>query len=536
MNAPFAVGSSSAIATRSPGRGPDLSWWLAAAALAATLAIPFLMVDVPPVQDYPNHLARYFVLAHPDDPLLSQIYAPHWQILPNLAMDVLGAALLKLTPIHVGGRLLLALSLFAPMVGAIVYSRVAFGRFLYWPLASGVMAYNGIFFLGFMNFLLALGVALVGAACWMALRRASRPALAALAGAFAASVIFFCHIFGVILFAVLLGSFELARLIALYRTGALRFRSFVDVALLALVVLAPLVLLYLACPLSQSAQTLGEWGGIHKLAAFLTPFATYNKFLTLLTTIVVLVFFVLNWRSLRVAPGIPLALMALLMIYAAMPIAINKGSFIDARFGVMMALLLFAGTAPGMERRPAVIAATIFAALIGIRSAYISSVWLGHRQDLADVRTAIAAVPAGARVMSARGHLGYVTDVPRSSRALPGFYRLDGHLPALLLIERRAFWPLLFADQTQQPVIVRPPYDAVAHPLSESVYWPVLRRESFTSDDLQDARYLPDWRSKFDYVLLIDPPEDVMPLPRGLLPVTTTSFAILYKVAPSPPR
>jgi hypothetical protein len=29
----------------------------------------------------PNHLARYFVLAHPDDAALSQMYAPHWTVL-----------------------------------------------------------------------------------------------------------------------------------------------------------------------------------------------------------------------------------------------------------------------------------------------------------------------------------------------------------------------------------------------------------------------------------------------------------------------
>jgi hypothetical protein len=67
------------------------------------------------------------------------------------------------------------------------------------------------------------------------------------------------------------------------------------------------------------------------------------------------------------------------------------------------------------------------------------------------------------------------------------------------------------------------------------VVWSVLRQERFTAENLEDAQYLANWRSKFDYVLLIDPPEDRTPLPRGLTTVTTTDFAILYKVAPSPP-
>jgi hypothetical protein len=40
-------------------QGPSSLWLLTALALAITLAIPFFLVDVPPVLDYPNHLARY---------------------------------------------------------------------------------------------------------------------------------------------------------------------------------------------------------------------------------------------------------------------------------------------------------------------------------------------------------------------------------------------------------------------------------------------------------------------------------------------
>ena len=106
-------------------------------------------------------------------------------------------------------------------------------------------------------------------------------------------------------------------------------------------------------------------------------------------------------------------------------------------------------------------------------------------------------------------------------------------MPALLLIERRAFWPLLFADNSQQPLIVKPAYAAIAQPLEEPVLWATLRRDSYTAKELEDAHYLPNWRSKFDYVLLTDLPADVTPLD-GLSLVTKTSSAILYKVAAPP--
>src|SRR5262245_63298320 len=122
MNAPFQT----PIITcdRPVGLTGTNRYWLAAAGLLAiVLVIPFVLVDVPPVLDYPNHLARYFVLAHPDDAILSRMYDIRWAILPNLGMDVLGAALLRLTDLHVGGRILLAMSLLAPVLGAVMYHR-----------------------------------------------------------------------------------------------------------------------------------------------------------------------------------------------------------------------------------------------------------------------------------------------------------------------------------------------------------------------------------------------------------------------------
>ncbi|WP_246660959.1 MULTISPECIES: hypothetical protein [unclassified Tardiphaga] len=515
-----------------PAHRQDTLWWLAAVTLAVVLAVPFFLVDVPPVLDYPNHLARYFVLAHPDDPVLSQIYAPAWRVLPNLAFDVLGAELLKVVPVHVGGRMLLALSLYAPVIGVIVFSRVAFGRFLYWPLASGVIAYNGIFHLGFMNFLLSLGLALVAAAGWLALRRRGSVAVTALVGAVSVAIIFFSHIFGVVLFALMLAGLELTRLFDLRRSGRLDTSQVLQTVGLAAAVLVPLVGLYLPSPVSQGLL-LGDWGGIDKIGALLMPFATYSMAVTAITAVAVLILLVLNRQYFEIAPGIGLVMIALLLIYAAAPITVGRGSFVDSRLCVMLAFVGFAGAAPRMTSQRAVVAAVVLATLIGARSAYISWVWIDHRHDVAELRSAIASVPSGARVLTARARPSVETAVGRPSRALASIFRLDGHLPALLLIERRAAWPLLFADNSQQPLIVKPAYAAIAQPLEEPVLWATLRRDSYTAKELEDAHYLPNWRSKFDYVLLTDLPADVMPLD-GLSLVTKTSSAILYKVAAPP--
>ncbi len=515
-------------ADRSGRPNPDPVWFLLALALAASFAIPFFLVDVPPVLDYPNHLARYVVLAHPDDPVLSQMYTPRWAILPNIGLDAVAAVLLKYSEPHVGGRLLLAISLFAPVIGVVVYSRVAFGRFTYWSLASGLVAWNAVFFLGFMNFLLSVGLAFGAAALWIALDRSGRRLGGAIATAIAVAMIFFCHIFGVLLAALLIGSYELSRLFASRKGGELTAGEVMRTILLLALALAPAFALYLASPLSGDA-TPGTWNGLQKALVIFAPFTIYSTALTVVTGVILFAILVLVWRHAAFAQGTLLALAALGIVFVAAPSTIKGGTFVEARLALIFVLLIFAGMQPRMTPRAGWLAALLIVGLVGIRTIYVAAAWADHRQDIADVRSVIAGVQPGSRVLAARGHPAHETkSVSPPERALPGMYRLDGHLGALLLIERRAFWPLMFADPAQQPLAVKPPYDRIAQPLGEPVDWPLLQQDQFSLVDLATARYLADWRNNFDYVLLIDPSAPLPP-PRGLASVAANGYAVLYR-------
>ena len=57
--------------------------------LAVITSIPILVYPWPPLSDYMNHLARMHVIAAINtDPDLSRFYEVHWQIIPNLMMDL----------------------------------------------------------------------------------------------------------------------------------------------------------------------------------------------------------------------------------------------------------------------------------------------------------------------------------------------------------------------------------------------------------------------------------------------------------------
>lgn len=509
------------------GSQTNWRWLLAAGLLACLLAYPLVLVDVPPVLDYPNHLARYFLLAHPDDPVTSRMYETHWTILPNLGMDIAGAALLRVTDLHVGGRLLLAASLLLPVIGAVAYHRAAFGEWGWWPLASGLLAYNAAFFLGFMNFLLSLGLALLAGAMWISLQNRT-PLVRAASGAAAAAILFFCHVFGVVFFAVLIGTYEAGLMWKRSKSGSLAMQDLLRASVIGLVALSPALVLYLLSPLQAGSASIGEWVGVGKLWRIFAPFMTTNANLTLITAVVVVSLFVLFRRKLEFALGAPLALAVLFLAFVAAPSSVKGGTFVDLRFALMIGLLLFAAVRPRLSTREALFTGTILAVLIAVRSLQVGTDWIEHRNDLADLRRAIEKVEPGARVMTMRGGPGHVLGSGPEHRSLPGIYRLDGHLGALLVSERKAFYPLLFADAAQQPLLVRPPFDQIAQPLSEPPEWASLFQRP-TPEALQRAHYLRTWRQNFDYVLLIDPPA-VVQSHTALSPLYQGRYAQLFRI------
>ena len=117
------------------------AWWSVLAGICAILLAPLFVVDVPPLLDYPNHLARMYVLAFgAHDPILSQMYEQHWAIIPNLVIDLIVPHMLKVMPIYVAGRIVLGATLLLPLAGVIAYHRATFGVRSYWPLAAALIA------------------------------------------------------------------------------------------------------------------------------------------------------------------------------------------------------------------------------------------------------------------------------------------------------------------------------------------------------------------------------------------------------------
>ena len=501
--APSAIGAADDASLIRPTKAAV--WWIALAGTGVILLAPLLLVDVPPLLDYPNHLARMYVLAFgAQDPVLSHMYQPHWTIIPNLAIDLILPHLMQVLPVYLAGRIMLGLTLLLPLAGVVVYHRVAFGTRSYWPIAAALMAYNALFILGFMNFLMSVGLALLAAAGW---RRwhARHPVWTSLAGALAAVAIFFMHLFGLAFLAILIGSETVVRLWRLRAGGRPIRPDLLRDAMTAAAVFAAPLALCLAAPLHDAAGPVIFRPLTQKPYALLEPFLAYDGRIDALVGGVILAGLYLAWRRhhLLVAPGIGLALVALLGLYLVSPFIAKQACFIDARFPIVLGLLLFAGLRPVAlsGRARGIIGAGLVALFLG-RMISLGTVWIDHNHDLAEFRRVVASVTPGSRVLVVS-----VTEqeAPRYWRArprgleLPHVYPLDLHLPALLTIEHRAFFPYLFTVPGQHPLQPRPPYDALSVAEGAPPDW-----QSLADDHTPSAPYLADWQHQFDYVLLLD--------------------------------
>jgi hypothetical protein len=436
--------------------GGNAVWWCVLTVLCVVLLAPLTLADVPPLLDYPNHLARLFVLAFlPTDPVLARFYQPRWGIIPNLGLDLTVPPLLRIFPVHHVGRAVVGVTILLPAFGSIAYHRALTGRRSYWPLGSVLFVYNALLLRGFLNFIASMGIALLLAAVWIGWRE-RRASIAISLAAVGAVGLFFCHLTGLLLFAILIGAHELMML----RTSPLTPGWFGRRIASGLAVFTAPAVLYALSDLSgmRGAAVFRSVAG--KADAALTPVLNYSWPLDLATAgfcvAVPALCFARRWCVVRFQA--PLAAAVLTLLFAGLPNAF-KGTFdLDTRFIVMLAFVAPAAMVPvAMPRRAATAIATGCFLLFAARMIVLDMEWIKWGGDLAEFRAAIAPIEPGDVVMTT----GRPHGTPASHRLSDGTI-VDAHLPALLVIEHRAWWPFLFDNVSQQPITTKEPYRTAA--------------------------------------------------------------------------
>ncbi len=121
--------------------------------------VPIWVIHFPPLIDLPMHIARIHILANKQDGSgINEFFLADWRAIPNLGIDLLGTFLCKFFPAIVAGKLVLSLASILIISGGHALARSFKNHswlVITWPIGC---VFSLWFLMGFVNFLLGIGV------------------------------------------------------------------------------------------------------------------------------------------------------------------------------------------------------------------------------------------------------------------------------------------------------------------------------------------------------------------------------------------
>jgi hypothetical protein len=498
-------------------------------AVAALLIAPLWCVTIPAMPDYPAHFASFWLIGQGGhEASVSGFYRIQWAFLPNLAAEIAVPLLARLVSLESAIRIFLSAALAFWVLGPAAINRALHGRIGAGPFAAAFFAYNVNFMWGFFNFYFAAGLAFLIFAAWIA--TAERKGLWRIViFTLAVTLVYFCHIFAVAVLGIMIGGFELARLLeqrpvtakAVVRRGAQIAILFVPSAL-AFLFLKP-----------------GSGADDHALE--------FNLLDTMLDRYESLIQHYYDKPD-YVLPALLLALLllALYLRRARLPPVMNWVLGAMAATSLLAPEWAMGGWACHL-RMPAIFAATLFAAcdfrlgkklFIGViiaalglsawNAKVLAAAWRGYDSQYREFRGALGNVPRGAKLLTVLDGdaIGLASDQPY------------WHMAEFAISARGAFTPLMFTTKGQHVVRLLPPYTGFAAATAQQGSPPDISE----LDDLAAGNvdgdpdiadifpYLMYFQCHFDQVVLIHLHGPRSPVPAMLHLRHAGSFFSLYDV------
>ena len=494
--------------------------------------VPLFCTPVLPFIDFYNHIARYFVLANIDhDALLQQNYRANWSILPNIGLDIVVTALMKMLPEPAVPRITVILIFAVQYSGILYFNRALTGRVsAVTALLIVPLLYSFILNWGFANFLLGLGLMFWGAGWWLGQRH--RLPLALPVACVFAAVIFFVHGLTFALYGILIGMLEIGLwLQAPQRRWPALAKAMLPLAAQALVP----VLLFLAAKTSQNDQGLtnadeavtrlsnaGRLGARlwtllqHRLVTIVRvaegPSLAFD--IAALAAMAALLVLLLGRKRLRFATVAVPAILVFALLVVVMPPAMFGVGYVADRMPLVLAML-FVG-ALDVRRQGDRFEKLVFgamAALVALRLAGIALVWQAYGQDQRDFEAIAGALPRGALVESIVIG-GDRLDYSRRRCAMFG----------PLLIAEHGMVGRLFANETQQPLVMIGPLRATIASYRRP------QRGSMQTPGFFDDVVAATAHSAFPWALVCDADRLTKPVPAAAHQVARAGRFTLYSI------
>lgn len=414
---------------------------LAFAACWVTLLVPLWSVKYFPAPDYPNHLARAFILTHLFDPAFqfSSFYAADWGPYPYLTMDLVLIGLQQIVPVRVAGHILITIGLLVFALSSYWFlhkSNPTQDYLAFWVL---LIAYNPFLLSGFVNWFLSIGLCFAVISLWLVYLERNTWAFW-ICLLVLASCLYMTHLVGfavawfVITTHSLLARVGVRKLVAswlLFSPGAacyLWWRSHAGVIW------------------TLEVPTLRD-----KLVGLTDPVRSYSKVLDVVTMIILAgTFLALWWRNpeFRWNRRWLFVLGLLLVVYSIFPVI--PGTWADIRLMTFIYILMFAVARVGTRARRV---APIIILLFIVRTAHLGYSFSSMQAELKQLAASFCVMKPSSRVLPIL-----------ESRKEPFMHRAYATFWAYGVIEKGLLSPYMFhsgeALQPQQLRLLKPMYRA----------------------------------------------------------------------------
>ncbi len=409
------------------------AFWIAVfITLCTSLTLPFFFIHEPPLLDYPNHLARTFILSHIHDPAFtfSKYYKADWKPYPYILWDALMVALQKVLPVERAGKLLLIINTALLPIAVAWFLWQANRTEIKLALLGCALSYYTLFLWGFTAYQLGVTLCFMMLGTWLWYSRKPSALRAALFATMCIAT-YLAHALGFAAAAFILVLYELS---AFNWRGIFRLGCF----------LAPLSLLFLWARPGLSTQSRLVMRPIMEKFVALRAVATmgYDSrlesivlgglVLCLLLAIVRNRELRVNWRWLAAASG-------LFLIFLLLPNGWGESFDVDVRLVPPLCLLSLAVFRVG---RRATWIALVATALVAVRALDITTGFQSEAAKSVVMNDGIEHLATSARIFP-------LLDTCRDDDPLDDYYI---HYWTYAVIRRGAISPYLFDVPGQTPM------------------------------------------------------------------------------------
>jgi hypothetical protein len=463
--------------------------------LGAVSLLSTLLVDIPAMADYLDHLARMYVLTDAGTLNENPYYEVSFALYPNLAMDLAVPQLARFMSVENATRLFFLLAQVLVVTGALTLEWVVKRRHELAGFAALLTLQSIAFSFGFVNFEFGIGVALFGIASWIACEH-RRWYVRLMVHAFFVCLLFVAHFFALGVYGLALGLYELRRM---FRERFSIWHVTGTVLMLASPVLVMMAVVYRTG--GAIGGTENEWLFSWKPIWFALSLNGYDLRLSAgsMAALLVVLGYLAAKRQLEITDTGRWIGIGFLIAFIALPFKIFDSRMADVRVIAAAFLILPAFLNVRHAKQSSYAAGFIVSVLIALNAGYAAYVWLSYQSDYADMKASFALLRPASFVLVADSRTGasqtLLTDAP--------MYRA----PTLAVHYAKAFVSSLYTIAGQVPVEVRSRWKHLDVSAATESYTPPSLRTLRTLSDGQDVidapRYLRNWTQDFQYVYLI---------------------------------